>query len=70
MAVPLVVALPLAEALAALEAAGCACREIVHTAAPRDRGRQGGELFVVRQQPVGEREVRLTVARHPGRPEV
>lgn len=70
MPAPLVVALPLEEALAALEAAGWACRDIVRTAAPRERGREGGEMFVVRQQPAGEREVRLTVARHPGRPEV
>lgn len=75
---PVVLALPLAEARAALARSGWECAGVTVTAPPRRRQEllpdgeadpPAEEMLVVRQQPAGVRAVRLTVARHPGRPD-
>lgn len=75
---PVVLALPLEDARAALAHRGWSCAGVTVTAAPplRRGGSDSqvageapaGEMLVVRQRPVGAAAVSLTVARHPARP--
>lgn len=74
---PVVLALPLEDARAALARRGWECAGVTVTAPfPRrdglhpqgDEGITAGEMLVVRQRQAGSASVLLTVARHPGHP--
>lgn len=70
---PVVVAFPLEEALQMIRAAGWSCAEIQHTSVPGpghgDVAYEASqEVYVVRQRVVGDGQLALTVAGHPGPP--
>lgn len=74
---PVVLALPLEDARAALAQRGWECAGVTVTAPsarrddlPSQGDASAGEMLVVRQRPAGPAAMHLTVARHPRRPEL